>query len=823
MRKHYFLKSLLTLLLVFVGANMWAQDEIIDMSAQGYVNGVQYKSTAGIDCLITYAGGANDGKYYDTGTGIRIYGNGSFTVSSSTKKIVQLVLTFSGKNYAPEDASVASEGTLDVSSTTQTWNSTTTAGTGSVTFTRPSGKGHWRLQKVAVTYAADDGRTPTATTFTNGEPSYDVFTGDAFTAPTATVDNEGTVTYSSSKPEVATVDAATGAVTLVAPGTTIIRAEYAGDETYAPSSASYTLNVGLACSTMLELQNAATTTEIPVKITFNNIHVTGLKGTSQVYISDGVNGALIYTNNHGLNVNDVLNGTIMAKLVLYNGSTEIIDFTKDGLTITTEEQTPAEVTIADITLANQSRYVLVKGVKYSSGTFTDATGTIKYFNGLNTSLGLVDGKTYNITGIVTYFNVLQISALTAEESNAVSLEAVTAPAETLTAGTSDSYQLNYNDDGAITVASSQESVASVSYNAATKTVTVNALAAGTTEITVSAAAGSTYSTPTSFSYELTVTPVGEESVTFNYNDEGISGQGTSGGTGGGFTVTNGKIELETSNAFGYTNCIKVYAHSDLTVSAEEGYAVSEVTLVGTSGYIKTWKDQTGADVTINGNDAIWTGLMPYVVLTNQDGAQARLTDIIVKYVPLEDTGIKVTISDKGKGTYCATGKCVVGNGKVTKYITGVEENGTTLIESDASVIADGEGVMLSGDAGTYKVYTHASLAPAASADNKLVGCKTDTSVPTGSYVMQDLNDVVAFYIVSAEAPVTCPAGKAYLTLASGAKALFFGDSETTAIENISNVDTAAKEDIYTISGVKVDRSNMTKGIYVVNGRKVVVK
>ena len=54
---------------------------------------------------------------------------------------------------------------------------------------------------------------------------------------------DATVTYSSSNESVATVDAATGEVTLKAAGTTTITAFYAGDETYSESSASYTLTV----------------------------------------------------------------------------------------------------------------------------------------------------------------------------------------------------------------------------------------------------------------------------------------------------------------------------------------------------------------------------------------------------------------------------------------------------------------------------------------------------------------------------------------------------------------------------------------------------
>ena len=68
--------------------------------------------------------------------------------------------------------------------------------------------------------------------------------GKAFTKPTLTTDPADlTVTYESSEPTVATVDENTGEVTLVAAGETTITATFAGNESYNPGSASYTLTV----------------------------------------------------------------------------------------------------------------------------------------------------------------------------------------------------------------------------------------------------------------------------------------------------------------------------------------------------------------------------------------------------------------------------------------------------------------------------------------------------------------------------------------------------------------------------------------------------
>ena len=83
-----------------------------------------------------------------------------------------------------------------------------------------------------------------ATTLTFSAEEATANIGEAFTAPTLTTDPEGlSVTYASSDTDVAEVDANSGAVTVKAVGTTVITASFAGDETYRPSSASYTLTV----------------------------------------------------------------------------------------------------------------------------------------------------------------------------------------------------------------------------------------------------------------------------------------------------------------------------------------------------------------------------------------------------------------------------------------------------------------------------------------------------------------------------------------------------------------------------------------------------
>ncbi len=147
--------------------------DTIVFADQGLENGVQYTSAfTNSVTSITFSGGSNDGKYYTTGSGMRTYGGGSITVSS-TSTMSKLEFTWDG-SYKPS-SDVANPTGYDPSSSC--W-----AGlSNSVVLTRPSGSGHWRLQQIKITL----GSTPAHT------HSWDE--GTVTTAPTCT--EEGVMTY----------------------------------------------------------------------------------------------------------------------------------------------------------------------------------------------------------------------------------------------------------------------------------------------------------------------------------------------------------------------------------------------------------------------------------------------------------------------------------------------------------------------------------------------------------------------------------------------------------------------------------------------------
>ena len=115
----------------------------------------------------------------------------------------------------------------------------------------------------------------------------------------------------------------------------------------------------------------------------------------------------------------------------------------------------------------------------------------------------------------------------------------------------------------------------------------------------------------------------------------------------------------------------------------------------------------------------------------------------------------------------------------------------------------------------------------ANSNSLLKGTHTSTTLTAGEennyYVLQNQYGVLGFYLVAEGTDITVPAGKCYLQLPNeiqDVKYLRFPDGTLTAIDAI---DAAKPADAatYDLSGRRV--GTMTKGLYIVDGRKVLVK
>lgn len=105
-------------------------------------------------------------------------------------------------------------------------------------------------QKNLTLYKLDEGKQAVTVAFNEVNGDKEVFFTESFTYNSAaTATPERPITYSSSNQEVATISAE-GIVTVVGPGTTIIKATTEGDDSYEEGAAQYTLTVRAASVTL---------------------------------------------------------------------------------------------------------------------------------------------------------------------------------------------------------------------------------------------------------------------------------------------------------------------------------------------------------------------------------------------------------------------------------------------------------------------------------------------------------------------------------------------------------------------------------------------
>ncbi len=203
---------------------------------------------------------------------------------------------------------------------------------------------------------------------------------------------------------------------------------------------------------------------------------------------------------------------------------------------------------------------------------------------------------------------------------------------------------------------------------------------------------------------------------------------------------------------------------------------------------------------------------------------------------------ELSISSAGYATYYVEDEYTMPDGVVGSTVTGVGsqagDDGYYLTmpweyESGKTVPA-GTALVLEGNEGTY-TYAITSTGETAPADNLLLGSttSTETTGPNGQttgYVYYELTNgssgIGFYYGAENGAKFTSEANKAWLPLTESqsrnARFLGFGDGDTTGISSVETNDGAKVSGIYTIQGVRVSDMSQ-KGIYIVDGRKILVK
>ena len=189
--------------------------------------------------------------------------------------------------------------------------------------------------------------------------------------------------------------------------------------------------------------------------------------------------------------------------------------------------------------------------------------------------------------------------------------------------------------------------------------------------------------------------------------------------------------------------------------------------------------------------------------------------------------VDVTIGSLEYATlYYGNFNLAIPEGITASIVESVDNRRINLVELN-DVIPAGTGVILEGPSGDYSFPIATEADPVGV--NMLLGTDEETTIEyeAGSkyYILSALDDVVGFYLANRESSFTNGAHKAYLVVpdneqTDGVNAYVFHRTD-----GILNVDAEKNVDpnVYTISGIRVDGKKLAKGLYIVDGKKIIIK
>lgn len=205
--------------------------------------------------------------------------------------------------------------------------------------------------------------------------------------------------------------------------------------------------------------------------------------------------------------------------------------------------------------------------------------------------------------------------------------------------------------------------------------------------------------------------------------------------------------------------------------------------------------------------------------------------IVTTELPTSAGAINIA-TEEGFGTFYTDKNYVLPQGLTAFGYTSIEGN-NTLTKSVEYVAGDivpaNTAVVVKGAKGSYNYYNTEEAATKTIEKNLLKGVTTDTRIEATSgvkrYILTRADDgILAFYRTNT-GNINVKANRAYLEVPTAmAVASFSLEGSATGINNV--VTTAAKQGIYTISGVRLNATTtkeLPAGIYIVDGKKVIVK
>jgi len=743
---------------------------------------------------------------------------GSITNSAAyTEAITKVVLTIDAITADNIINSIKLYTSSDNSTWTEAGSFNKASGTQSVSLSSPtknlyykiefdckkgSSNGFITVSKVEYYYEANTSDTRTATTTTiddEGIKNTNKFVGTSAGSLSASVAAGGTsitgatVTWSGNNDAVATIDASNGAVTLVGAGTVTFTASYAGDDNYKPSSATYEMTV-----TNVD-PNAPGTETNPYTVAQARAAIDAGTGVTGVYVK----------------------GIVSEIVTAYNSQYGNISYNISADGTKTSDQLQA-----------------YRGKSYKGADFTSAN---------DIQVG---------DEVVVYGNLKKYDSTYEFDANnqLVSLQRKELSTHTVTFSINGEESTNdFKENADITFPADPEAISGMQFIGWT-----DAEISGTTNTapTLISTAKMGTADVTYYAVFAAVTPGNTKTVIDNLNLEFTGVTGTSYTSWTGKTGTSGAVYAGQSAGDNSSIQLRSKDSNSGIISTTSAGRVKKVVVV--------WNSNTAADRTLDiyGNNTAYTavtdlyaksnqgtklgsivkgtsteltidGDYAYIGLRSHDGAmylnkisitwESGTPDIYSNYCTTIPTSIDITVSSVGSSVGYKAYNTVMATdftkteGLKAFAVTAYSDASVTLTEVTAAPA--GTPLVLKANGGDYTLYA-AEETPAAPAN--LLKVSNGTVKGNGSTIYALANvDGPGFYVVKED--LTIPTNYIEIT-GSNAPALSFDFGEgTTGIRSIENGQLTIDNVYYDLSGRKLNAMPTQKGVYIVNGKKVVIK
>jgi len=321
-------------------------------------------------------------------------------------------------------------------------------------------------------------------------------------------------------------------------------------------------------------------------------------------------------------------------------------------------------------------------------------------------------------------------------------------------------------------------------------------------------------------------------ITGSYNVGGIVGTNSTGTTSIVNCTNYGTILSQTGYAGGIVGNYQSgtingnYTYGDVTTTSADNKSFYTGAIIGTyDGVASINNNYYDMCVTVTVNSYV------YSFESNRGcavGESSNAQDIDNKATYQREVSIPANLVDGfGWATYYNSAANMLADEGTTVYTAKLSTDGETLVLTEVAdrIVKKGQGVILkrSGEGNFTLTATSAAATDSYYTSNALTGVDASTAQATGQeyFVLSKGDKGLGFYELTSTTDLGSHKAFVVLTVGSGVRAMLLDDSQTAAIGEVTTT-LATQPTIYTdLLGRKV--ATPRKGIYMVNGKKTVVR